>query len=304
MVKLVVYFKRRADMEVGPFQEYWRTRHAEVVSGLPGIRRYVQSHTLLAGYRKGEPVYDGIAEVWFDDTNAIRALDGTAALRAVQEDEARFIDRSTMKTLVTDEHLVKDGELPDGCVKNIEFVHRRPDLDVEEFQRYWREVHGPSRARSRWSSATCRATAAGAATRTGASPPATGSRSRGSRARRRCANRPGRTPMPARAPSRPTSSPPEKSPSSSPGSTSSSPEHVPSQRPWIARYDALLEAGSSLKRSGGAGSHGTRSGLPYPIRITSRPPCFGRFSFRFRSGTRSAAAPTATQVLPRRSRTG
>ena len=143
MVKLVVYFKRRTDMEVERFQEYWRTRHAGVVCGLPGIRRYVQSHTLLAGYRKGEPAFDGIAEVWFDDTDAIRALDGTDMLRAVQEDEAKFIDRSTMKTLVTDEHLIKDGELPGECVKNIEFVHRRSDLGVEEFQRYWREVHGP-----------------------------------------------------------------------------------------------------------------------------------------------------------------
>ena len=143
MVKLVVCFKRRADMEVEPFQEYWRTRHAEVARGLPGIRRYVQSHTLLAGYRKGEPVYDGIAEIWFDDTDAIRALDGTAALRAAREDAARFVDRSTMRTLVTDEHLVKDGALPDGYVKNIEFVHRRPDLGVEEFQRCWRDVHGP-----------------------------------------------------------------------------------------------------------------------------------------------------------------
>ena len=143
MVKLVVYFKRRAGMEVEPFQEYWRTRHAEVVSGLPGIRRYVQSHTLLAGYRKGAPAFDGVAEVWFDDLDAIRALDGTDALRAVQEDEARFIDRSTMRTLVTDEHLIKDGDPPDGGVKNIEFVHRRPDLGVEGFQRYWRGVHGP-----------------------------------------------------------------------------------------------------------------------------------------------------------------
>ena len=143
MVKLVVYFKRRAGMEVEPFQEYWRTRHAEVVSGLPGIRRYVQSHTLLAGYRKGAPAFDGVAEVWFDDVDAIRALDGTDALRAVQEDEARFIDRSTMRTLVTDEHLIKDGDPPDGGVKNIEFVHRRPDLGVEGFQRYWRGVHGP-----------------------------------------------------------------------------------------------------------------------------------------------------------------
>lgn len=143
MVKLVVYFKRRAGMEVEPFQEYWRTRHAEVVRGLPGIRRYVQSHTLLAGYRRGEPAFDGIAEVWFDDVDAIRALDGTDALRAVQEDEARFIDRSTMRTLVTDEHLIKDGDPPSGGVKNVEFVRRRPDLGVEEFQRYWRETHGP-----------------------------------------------------------------------------------------------------------------------------------------------------------------
>ena len=144
MVKLIVYFKRREEMEVEPFQEYWRTRHAEVVRGLPGLRRYVQSHTLLSGYRKGEPAYDGIAEVWFDDVDAIRALDGTAALEAVQADEAKFIDRSTMKTLLTGEHVVKDGgDLPDGCVKNVEFVRRRPDLEVDAFQRYWREVHGP-----------------------------------------------------------------------------------------------------------------------------------------------------------------
>jgi hypothetical protein len=41
---------------------------------LPGIRRYVQSHTRGEGYRKGEPVYDGIAEIWFDDPGAMRAL--------------------------------------------------------------------------------------------------------------------------------------------------------------------------------------------------------------------------------------
>ena len=143
MVKLIAFFKRKAGMSVEDFQAYWRTSHAAIVVKLPGIRRYVQSHTRLAGYRKGEPVYDGIAEVWFDDVDAIRALDGTEVLRAVQEDEARFIDRSTMKTLVTDEHLIKDGDLPEGCVKNVEFVRRRPDLGVDEFQRYWREVHGP-----------------------------------------------------------------------------------------------------------------------------------------------------------------
>src|SRR5439155_3180312 len=104
MVKVVTFLKRKAGMSVEDFQSYWRTRHPEVVVKLPGIRRYVQSHTLRSGYRKGEPVHDGIAEIWFDDTRAMRALAGTAAYAAVEADEAQFIDRSTMGLIITEEH--------------------------------------------------------------------------------------------------------------------------------------------------------------------------------------------------------
>lgn len=141
MVKALSFFKRRPEMSVEQFQEYWRTRHPDVVVKLPGIRRYVQSHTLLGGYRKGEPVYDGIAEVWFDDTAAMRALAGTPAYAAVQADEAEFIGRDTMGLIITEEHVVKDG--PARGVKNVEFVTHKPGMDIEAFQRYWREVHGP-----------------------------------------------------------------------------------------------------------------------------------------------------------------
>ena len=46
MVKVVTFLKRKAGMSVEDFQSYWRTRHPEVVVRLPGVRRYVQSHTL------------------------------------------------------------------------------------------------------------------------------------------------------------------------------------------------------------------------------------------------------------------
>jgi len=49
-------FERKSGMSVEAFQGYWRGSHAEVVVKMPGIRRYVHSHTLLSGYRKGEPV--------------------------------------------------------------------------------------------------------------------------------------------------------------------------------------------------------------------------------------------------------
>ena len=147
MIKALSFFKRRSGMSVEAFQAYWRTRHPEVVIRLSGLRRYVQSHTLPGAYRKGEPVYDGIAEVWFDDTQAMRALAGTPAYAAVQADEAAFIERATMGLIVTEDHVVTDGPAPAGGVKNVEFLTRRPDLDVEAFQTYWREAHGPLAAR-------------------------------------------------------------------------------------------------------------------------------------------------------------
>ena len=143
MLKVAVCIKRKAGMAPEPFQEYWRSRHAEVVSRLPGLRRYVQSHARLSGYSKGELVHDGIAELWFDDLAALKHLAGTQEYRDLEEDEAKFIDRSAMVLMLLDEHVILDGEIPDGAVKNVEFVTRRPGLEVEDFQRYWREVHGP-----------------------------------------------------------------------------------------------------------------------------------------------------------------
>jgi uncharacterized protein (TIGR02118 family) len=143
VVKAVSFFKRKAGMPVTEFQAYWRGSHPAAVVRLPGVRRYVQSHTRPAGYGKGEPIYDGIAELWFEDTRAMAALRGTKELAAVEADEAVFIDRSTMRLILTEEHVTKDGPAPSGGAKNVEFVVRKPGLGVDDFQRYWREVHGP-----------------------------------------------------------------------------------------------------------------------------------------------------------------
>ena len=97
MVKALSFFKRRA--------------------GMPGEE-----------FQRGEPVYDGIAEVWFEDTAAMHALRGTAEVAAVQADEARFIDRSTMRLIITDDHVITDGPVPPGAAKGAGFVRRKPAL--------------------------------------------------------------------------------------------------------------------------------------------------------------------------------
>lgn len=143
MIKLVVLFKRRAGIALDAFETHWRTRHAMLVRRLPGLRRYVQSQTLPSGYRKGEPACDGMAELWFDDTAALRSLAASAELATVLADEPNFIDAGSRLEVVTEDVVIKDGPIPADGPKNIELVRRRPDLAPADFHRYWIEHHGP-----------------------------------------------------------------------------------------------------------------------------------------------------------------
>ena len=143
MVKIVIFFKRRSGMTVEDFQKHWRTTHAGIIVKLPGIRRYIQSHVLPSAYRKGEPVYDAVAESYFDDTQAMKALAKLPEYAAVLADEPNFIDRTTMASIIADEVAIKDAPAPKGAVKSIDFVNRRTGMAVEDFQKYWKDIHGP-----------------------------------------------------------------------------------------------------------------------------------------------------------------
>jgi uncharacterized protein (TIGR02118 family) len=143
VVKIVIFFKRKPGMSVEDFQQHWRTTHADIIVRLPGIRGYIQSHVLASGYRKGEPVYDGVAETYFDDTQAMKALARMPEYAAVLADEPNFIDGANMASIITDEYVIKDGTVSENAVKRIDFVNRKTGMSVDDFQKHWRETHGP-----------------------------------------------------------------------------------------------------------------------------------------------------------------
>jgi uncharacterized protein (TIGR02118 family) len=147
MVKLVAFFRRKAGMPFEAFQQHWRTTHAALVVKQVGLRRYVQNHTLPSGYADGEPDYDGVAEAWFDDVDAMRSLAGSAAYAAVRKDEANFIDPKSMGVLLTDEVVIVDAPPPGSEAKLIAFLRKRADIEPEAFRRHWREQHADLAAR-------------------------------------------------------------------------------------------------------------------------------------------------------------
>ena len=120
-------------MALEAFREHWRTRHAELIVQLPGLRRYVQNYPLESAYLAGALAFDAVAESSFDDTQAMKALAPTPQYQAVLADEPGFIDRSSMGTIITEEHVLKNGGGPATGVKAIGFLKRRAGAPLDEF---------------------------------------------------------------------------------------------------------------------------------------------------------------------------
>ncbi|MDZ4278221.1 MAG: EthD family reductase [Dehalococcoidia bacterium] len=107
MVKLIYCIARKPGMPVEEFQRYWRQTHGPIAGRIPGLRRYVQCHTLPELYRREDaPAYDGAAELWFDDLDALREAMRSDEVAAAREDERNFIDHSRSLLIVTEEKVV------------------------------------------------------------------------------------------------------------------------------------------------------------------------------------------------------
>jgi uncharacterized protein (TIGR02118 family) len=139
--------KRRVDLSLGEFQDQLRTRYGGLVAKAPGLRHYVQSCALPQGYAKGELRFDAISEMWLDSMNVYNQWVRSSEFAAVRDNETAFLDRSRTVVMPVDVHVIKDGTIPDGAVKNIEFVNRRPGIALEPFRSYWRNIHGPLAAK-------------------------------------------------------------------------------------------------------------------------------------------------------------
>jgi uncharacterized protein (TIGR02118 family) len=101
LLKLVYCITRRSDLSLDEFSRYWHDVHGPIGRQIPGLRRLVQSHpVVLPGYRSD---FDGMAELWFDDFDALSAARASAEWQASSDDEANFIDPTRTALFVTEE---------------------------------------------------------------------------------------------------------------------------------------------------------------------------------------------------------
>lgn len=109
-LRLIEFLTRKDGMSPPDFHAHWEKVHGPLVAKQPQIRRYVQSHTLPSEYAAGQgPDFDGVTEVWFDDTAAMREAVALPLWAEVLEDEENFVPRNTPFILSIDRAVVLEA---------------------------------------------------------------------------------------------------------------------------------------------------------------------------------------------------
>jgi len=108
MVKNIEFVIRKPGMPLEDFRHYWKEIHGPIASKIKVIKRYVQSHNLMFEYEKEHPpVYDGVAETWFEDTAAMRHSATTPEYAAHHADMSNFL-AGDLPFIITREKKLKD----------------------------------------------------------------------------------------------------------------------------------------------------------------------------------------------------
>lgn len=108
MIKVVYCISKKAELTDEEFFRYWKHVHGPIGACIPRLRKLVQSHRVIVPGDERRPDYDGTAELWFDDIEALLAARQSPEWKASTEDEANFIDHSKVAYFVSEEHIISD----------------------------------------------------------------------------------------------------------------------------------------------------------------------------------------------------
>ena len=142
MIKAIYFIKRKPGMSLEDFREYWLKDHAALVLKVPGLVKYVQSHTMDSGISQAR------ADLRWHRSAVVReprrhAQDREHAdQRETLADDEKFLDMSKFAFILTKERVQKENPIETGMPKMVAFLKKRPEMSVEDFQAHWNSPHG------------------------------------------------------------------------------------------------------------------------------------------------------------------
>ena len=98
MIKSLSLLTRKEGTTHEQFVRHWVEVHAPLAHAVPGLRRYVQSHIVEERTRPDIPAtdvaVDGIAELWYDDREAMARAPFTGTARSSSAGSRRSPSRN------------------------------------------------------------------------------------------------------------------------------------------------------------------------------------------------------------------
>jgi len=106
MIKVVYCVTKKASLTDAEFFHYWENVHGPIGARIPRLRKLIQSHRLIQTGDGERHDYDGVAELWFDDMEALREARQSPEWKASTEDEENFIDHDRVAYFVSEERVI------------------------------------------------------------------------------------------------------------------------------------------------------------------------------------------------------
>ncbi len=145
MIKRMGFVKRKDGMSLEAFHAHWLNVHAPLAAKAPGLRRYIVSTTIVGEGLSYTPAFDGLAEFWYDDMDALEAAEASPEWAATRADSPNFIG-SVAALFTTEVAIIEDSKTPrerESSIKYMGLLTRKHGTTVEEMQSHWRDVHAP-----------------------------------------------------------------------------------------------------------------------------------------------------------------
>jgi len=106
MIKLVYCITKKSGLSDEEFFRYWQNIHGPIGARIPHLRKLTQSHRLTIPGDSRPPDFDGMAELWFDDIDALLLARKSPEWKASSDDEANFIDPNKAAYFISQEHVI------------------------------------------------------------------------------------------------------------------------------------------------------------------------------------------------------
>lgn len=99
MIKLVITLARKEATSFEEFKEYYLDEHVPIAEDIPNLRKYTVAFALSPDRSE----YDAVAELYFDDTAAMREGMESEAAAAALDDVPNFADPDAGFNMATEE---------------------------------------------------------------------------------------------------------------------------------------------------------------------------------------------------------